>query len=259
MKTRKLSLLSIAMLMVLMLGSCAQKSKLQRAVEDFNSRCPMTMNAASRIEKVVYEDDVVKMTMMMDEQLVNLDQLSENQDILKDNLLAIYSGGQGELNTFLKLLTDAGADLEAIYMNTAGEEKIRITLTCEELKKALESEGESPEKMLDRLVNTTNLSLPIQLADGMTLTAMVKEEGQVAYTYDVSDEIFQRVAANFDAAEQETRGNLMSMSATDKKSMLPVCDAGMALCYRYKNVTTGDSLQFVIKNYELNYILRNNK
>ena len=251
----RFSFIVLACMTVLLLCGCAEasKAKLHAAVEEFNKRCPVMADQFSTIEKVEYEGDVVTLYVLVDSKFSDIDALRENKELVKGNILASYRRGDANVKTFLESVTDAEADLKAVYRNEA-DNSLSITITCDELREAMNSKGGPSLEDMDRMIQTTNLSLPVKLNEFITLTAMIKEGNCVYYTYDVVGPICDKISQNIEGAKAETLVNLKNLGPTDKNQMRPIYTAGMSLGYRYHNVDDDTNVEFVYTNSELSEV-----
>lgn len=250
----RLSLFALVCVSVLLLCGCkeASKSRLNAAVDDFNKNCPAMMNQFVMIQKVEYADDVVSMYVVMDDKISNINVLRENKELVKENILNTFSRGNEKVKKFLETITEAGADLKGIYSSSAdGDNSFSVLITCDELKEALESDGQAEAMDVDKIIQVTNLNMPIQLNEYVTLVGMVKDGDCVYYDYDVSGVIFDKVTEDLEFSKMETLNNLRNMSPGDKEQMRPIYTSGMNLGYRYHNVDTDATEEFVIANSEL--------
>ena len=107
---------------------------------------------------------------------------------------------------------------------------------------------------MDRMIQTTNLSLPVKMNEFITLTAMIKEGNCVYYTYDVVGPICDKISQNIEGAKAETFVNLKNLGPTEKNQMQPIYTAGMNLGYRYHNIDDDTNVEFIYTNSELSEV-----
>lgn len=187
------SILPLAALTVLLLTGCA-KNKLQKAVNDLNEKCPITLGQFIRMMGASYENDCVFVRYMLDERLINIDAMRSNEDLMKQQLLATYSNPDKDIQNFVDVILDAQATVEFTYEGSLSGEKISVAITPEELKKAQNGTVLSPEENLAAMILMANAQTPITLVEGMVMTAMQQEGDGVYYIYEVSDSICSTIS-----------------------------------------------------------------
>lgn len=250
------SILPLAALTVLLLTGCA-KNKLQKAVNDLNEKCPITLGQFIRMMGASYENDCVFVRYMLDERLINIDAMRSNEDLMKQQLLATYSNPDKDIQNFVDVILDAQATVEFTYEGSLSGEKISVAITPEELKKAQNGTVLSPEENLAAMILMANAQTPITLVEGMVMTAMQQEGDGVYYIYEVSDSIlFDNLQTNINNLKADIRRNLENLSEVEKTDLRRVPAADKYLGYRYINVTTGQLIEVTFTKSQLSDILR---
>ena len=252
------NILPLAALTVMLLTGCA-KNKLQKAVNDLNEKCPITLGQFIRMMGASYENDCVFVRYMLDERLINIDAMRSNEDLMKQQLLATYSNPDKDkdIQNFVDVILDAQATVEFTYEGSLSGEKISVSITPEELKKAQEDTVLSPEENLAAMIFMANAQTPITLVQGMVMTAMQQEGNGVYYIYEVSDSIlFDNLQTNINNLKADIRRNLENLSEVEKADIRRVPAADKFLGYRYINVTTGQLIEITFTKSQLSDILR---
>lgn len=244
-----------ALVLTLFCG-CAQ-DQLQKAIDDFNSKCPMTIAMVARIMDASYENDRVAIRYELDDRLMKIESMGESKELIKKQILASFSEPTSELKKFVDVILAADATLEFVYEGRLSGEKTSVIITPEELKKAQNGEmALSPDEQLTLTLQTFNAQVPIKLAEGMVMTSMQLEGDCVYYEYEVSPEILAGIQANLDNVKSNVRSSLEMLSEIEKADLRKVPAAGKDLGYRYICPDTDDAAEFTFTQSQLKDILK---
>lgn len=238
----------LACLSIVLLTGCDQKSKLKLAIEVAGKQCPIDMGAAGEVTSIVFDGTDVVYTMMMNEDLLNLEALDKNPDAMKSAVSAMFRNPQGAIKEMLEMVIQADSGMKFIYKGQTSGKEINCRLGADELKSLLSEDmpqEESDLKKLEEQVNMTNVSCPMAVDESTTLDKLAIEADKVMYYYTIDENSIDM--ASLKGNEEEMKQNVKSslnVSEPALKMFLEAClKCNKGLGYHYKGNTSGESVE----------------
>lgn len=238
-------------LMLTMLTGCA-KSKLRSGIDELNKSCPIQISMFGRMMGADYDGDCVTMRYEMDDRVLKFEGFRENAELSKKMVLD-YCKNQKE---FVSALLDAGASLKFVYEGRLSGESFSMEISRDELRQALQGEVMSAQEKMEISIIIANAQTPMQLVEGITMTAMQQEGDCVYYIYEVTPEAFANIESNLNEVKDNVRYMLGQLGEVEKNDLRNIPNANKNLGYRYTCPDTGQSVEFFFTQSQLIDILR---
>jgi thiol-disulfide isomerase/thioredoxin len=238
------------------------KSVGMKEAEDFKAEMERLLNPAATPErlKARYEAgersaDLIKTyAVVLKEEAANGGRREYAQKIegIKKMVLD-YCKNQKE---FVSALLDAGASLKFVYEGQLSGESFSMEISRDELRQALQGEVMSAQEKMEISIIIANAQTPMQLVEGITMTAMQQEGDCVYYIYEVTPEAFANIESNLNEVKDNVRYMLGQLGEVEKNDLRNIPNANKNLGYRYTCPDTGQSVEFFFTQSQLIDILR---
>lgn len=236
-------------LVVMLLSACATPEKrLNEAVKQVNSECPIGYGMAGELSKVAVEDTSVVLSLKMNESFVNLDALKANPSMLKTTLKTLFIDPPYAVRELLELMIVCKKSLRCVYEGASSDKSASATLTVDDIQNLLDAKVDEAEKndaRLEESIKISNLSCPVDLGNGLVMEGMQVEGDNVVYVYSL-DETQADIEQMKTKTAQIRQGIRQSLSSNDPslRQFVQMCvDCNKGIVYRYVGSTSGDILE----------------
>ena len=234
------------------LVSCSGQSRLEKLVKNIDDECPVMVGELGEMASAGIEDGNVVITILINEDVFNIDGLEAHPDVLHQSVLQGFRNPTDDMKELLNELKRCDAGLTYVYKGRTSGKTVSVTLTNEEVKEALKAAEteQDPDELLDAQVAITVAQLPIQVDEITLMTDLVREDGCVVYYYDVDESVLDldELEANSEAVVEVLTASLQQQKDSPGTSMfIRACkQANADIVYRYKGTTTGKIVSFTV-------------
>lgn len=251
------SLLMFTLLFV-MFVSCdpyaANKEKLKKLVEETQSLLPQDKGSLGVLSDITYVGDMVTLSYLVNEDLVNVDLFAEDSILFKENFQCFVSN-DNDFRYMMNDISSANASLTMKYEGQTSGKIATLTITSKELNddKFILNSNEAAEKIINNIFKIERKNLPKDQGDGVTMTDIFREGDTYVYFYTLDNRMYQSEAFT-QAAENAMKRELLE-SYSDGSISKYVIDAFVTLqkniCYRYHIKGTADCFDVILTPEDL--------
>lgn len=224
------------------------KAKLQAALEQVNSECPVDLGDEGIFERVRYDNDnnSAVFTYVINEDAVSISNL---EAINREQKTFLGSFLRSEANRdLLNILVDADASLTYVLRGRTSGDSILVTLSPDELSNiASRSDENNSLSQLESIVAITNHQCPSVVDDGLTLKSAVIVNDYITFDYEYDTSIItiplENVAELREATKEILREELTTVTGQSQLKLMKECKIGTRYIY---TPTTTDVSPIVI-------------
>lgn len=155
----------------------AQK-KLKETAEEINGRCPERFGDYGIVTSCSYERKKFSMTLLIDENFLNIDKVSENKEQMKQDMLMIFVNNK-EIRSLMELVYDADASYNITYVGNKTGKTFDLHLAHYEISTALHEKRIDPKAALAAHIRASKLSLPRETEPGIICMDVIQRDGYV--------------------------------------------------------------------------------
>lgn len=252
--------LALILLFVGMAPGRAQNSILDSLSLDdfatyFNMAAPVDMGSVGILEKIEY-DKANKLFIYFldyDDSMITISQVKENLKVNGSSLLGTMIN-ENSAPMFRKLV-DEGVTLQMRYQGRNSGETAVQSITPHEMRLAMLDTRDPKVKAqqnYDAQIGILKRSLPINAANGITMTDIYDETGYMVFEFQLNEENFKIVQTNMKSPEM--RKNILTGFSQDPATriLLGIMDTlDKGLIYRYKDGKNGRAVDMTFPSYEL--------
>ncbi len=242
---------------VLLTCSCSGNTKLKLAVSAVDAQCPQSLSIAMELTHASYENNTVVYYYTVDEDYVNIDNMTANPEAQKNSVLAMFQNPDANTKTFLDMVIEAKADVRYIYKGKTSGKEFSTTLTAAELQENLKKGATTSSEKLSAALASTNSQMPLDTGSGIVLTQVEDCGDVVFYLASVNDEpTLKMISANAATVKENIVNSIKTLNgAVDKVFFKLIVEAGKGLGYRYSAEGVDEPVDIIISNAELQEIL----
>ena len=253
MKKRLFSLVIAFVAMTLFMVSCTDV-KYKTVAELVNKQCPQSLGEAGDFTGVEFEDGNLIFNFRMNEKLTNIDVLAQNPQMVKKSLENMFQDSSEGMEALKKLIEEDKIGLTFNYIGKESGKTASITLTYEDYKETINIK-QSPEEILQDMIDITNASCPMQLEAGLKMIQIKIDGNYAIYDYDADESII-----SIDLLNQNIDQVKLNIVATLKQSFndpsfstfIKACkNANKGLGYRYIGNNSKKECLIIIELSEL--------
>ena len=256
MEKRFFSRVLVALVSVVLMCSCSDNTKLKLAVSAADAQCPQSLSIAMELTHAAYENNTVVYYYTVDEDYVNIDNMTANPETSKNGVLAMFQNPDANTKTFLDMVIEAKADVRYIYKGKTSGKEFSTTLTAAELEENLKNGATTTSDKLSAALASTNSQMPIDTGTGIVITKVEDCGDVVFYLASVNDEAtLKMISVNAASVKENIVNSLKTINgAADKVFFKLIIDAGKDLGYRYSAEGVDEPVDIVISKAELKEI-----
>ena len=237
------------------LVSCKNESKLQKEIDTINKECPFSLGMAGVMSDIKLVDNIVIVDVILNEQVASIDIISNDPDLTKSDLLGSYTSDASMMKEILQEMLDENVGMTINYEGNISHGTATINISVDDIKEALEKGPEDPAIFLDKQVARTNSMFPKKVDAATILEKMSIEDKYVVYDYTVFDSILS--VKEMIESEETIKSSLVNNFKMNEASMryfldcCIACDKGLA--YRYKGIPSDDEFTVTFEPDELKW------
>lgn len=250
----------IMMLAIPILNTSCDENKelLKRQVEKFRNECPVSFGDILTINSVSYNNDIVEMDYIFNENYVSMSAFSSHKEEVKEVLGLSLS----RKKLLLLNMVNAKAGFRAIIGGGQSGMKTHIDMSTNELKRI---QGKyvfmsDAQKTIEVTVIGTKMHLPLRIDQITTLNNLSSSPSGVVYSYEINDRetgkefhsnIFSSLMKNITMSQmaQSLNNGIMGTKNRQFYQALIDCNQGVIVCYYERN--TGNKTSFKITTSEI--------
>lgn len=240
-----------SVIMVFALVSCYGRNRLELLVDKMNEECPVSAGVIGEVTGFEIEDNNVLVTLMVNENILNVEALKSNPDLMHNNIMIGFQNPTPEMEELVDELRRCKAGLAYRYVGNVSGEEATVSLTSDEIKSLSKSRGfKDPDAVLDAQISVTNAQLPMQLDEMTVMTKLLREDDCLVYCYDVDENLLtlDDLDASGDFMEQMLIDELrVAKDRPESKQFFEACKlADVDIAYRYRGTLTGRTIQYIV-------------
>lgn len=246
----------MTVLAVLLLAACDTKSEFEKTVEKINEECPMSMGDIGDVTSIRYEKPNLVMTCDINEDYADLSSMKSRPELVKRNALIMCQNSTGAIKKLIDMLSKENAGFKIVYRGKASGTEVSVVITGDEIREGASTDDSSrdPLLLLRSQIETSNVQMPMQIEDGMTVTKAYLDGDYVVYNVVIDEDMY--AVDNIKASKDEVKANIKeALGSGDDPTMkifVRFCkNAGKGIAYKYVGNRSGESATVYIGVDEL--------
>ena len=241
MKTNRVLLTFLLVVMALCAHAGDNNSALRKSIAMANAMCPVSLGAMGEMTSMVYEKGDLIISYALNEDVISVETLKNNKEMVRQNATTMVRNATGDLKTTFDLLASEGAGLVMKDIGKQSKAKFTIRFTAEEILRAsiAPEEARDPMAALKSQIEVFNAMLPTKIADGMEMTRAYLEDDYLFYEVTVDEDLLS--IANIKSNRPTLKKNILAVLNSDDVSTKALKD----LC---KSVNVGIAYKYVGKD-----------
>lgn len=136
MKTNRVLLTFLLVVMALCAHAGDNNSALRKSIAMANAMCPVSLGAMGEMTSMVYEKGDLIISYALNEDVISVETLKNNKEMVRQNATTMVRNATGDLKTTFDLLASEGAGLVMKYIGKQSKAKFTIRFTAEEILRA---------------------------------------------------------------------------------------------------------------------------
>lgn len=255
MRNCRIFLSTLMMLFVLCVGAENHDLELQRIIRQVNEQCPMSMGAMGEMTSASYEKGDVVMVYRVNENVVNIDALNENKEMVRRNVANVFSNADGYIKLLVDLLASKDAGMVVKYIGKQSNKVFTMRVSAKVIKEASVTPDASKDPMafLKSQVEVAAAQLPMEIADGMTLTRAYLDGKYLVYEIVVNEHLYSidTLRGNYDGAKEGILSYLNSGDPTIQLQKEACRNANIGIAYQYVGQKSGKTFTVKVESFEM--------
>ena len=163
----------------------------------------------------------------------------------------VTNGNVRGMDAIINELIDSKLGMKMVYIGKTSHMGVSVSVTPKELQQlwSHKDDPKNPDELLDTQIRITNIQLPIDLDNNMTMERSFREGNYVVYYYTWDDDMIDLLKGS----EKEMKEELVKYLNSDPSVVMfnNICkDAGVGLAYRYVGREKGREITIYINNDE---------
>ena len=225
---------------------CNEIAKLKLAIscENTNRVLPIELGSLGSFTSMTYDSDSnnVTFTYEINEEINDIASMNAVKDAQKQSIGTFLK--TGESLTMLERMVLAEATLTVVYQGSSSGQEFIVTFTPEELRQLADTSAETSDpnqSRLDAMIQSNAAQCPMDLGDGMVLTSVALEDGDLTYNYTVTGESYDFNDDDMPAVK-ETVGSSLSETFSGvigSRLVNILSETGTGVRYVYHNTDNG--------------------
>lgn len=262
MKKSIIMLLAVLPLM-LFLASCdshkVDKTKLKMEVESVQGQLPIDCGSMGLLTGVTYKDDVVTFTYSANEDIIDVDGLSKDSNMVKQNFQCLATL-DNSIQQMLKEIGNAQGSLCIKYKGKESGKVAKVNISNADLSnmdKFLLSREEAGEMFVNNTLKIERNKMPMDLGNGIMLDKSFWEGKTLVYHASLDGSVYPPNAlseADVAGMKQGIAEGLGKERAS-KTFIETLAVLGRNLCYRYQVEGTDNCVDVVFTPKDLKKLL----
>lgn len=265
---RKFTTVCLLAIMLLVTVSCG-RIKLEIIANSIDKECPIYIASEGYIVRAECSGDEIIITAIEEDDFTNMNSLRVNKDVWKRCVIqsgtwSLKNEPNGEiLYDFLKEIAEAGGNLTYKYINNNEEVMSKqtdntatLTLSNKELRTML-NKNPSALDVLKCEIEGANLSLPMTIEEGMSMTKMTLEGDYIVSNIVLDEDLYYIEAFNNEEVMKEVKKGVIEESFSDSndprmqmmKKLLK--ETGKGIAYKLIGDASRKAVYMTIEQYEL--------
>lgn len=222
--------------------------ELQNLVAELNAQMPISTGFSMQLNSAELTPQAMIISCSINSAAA--EDIQVNEQTLHDNTLNMLTGNE-DVEPLFESLIDLNIGLIYKYSYNAGKDEVSVAFTPSELRDILNKEL-SPEDKTDIIISGQKNSLPIKMAEGLTLVDVRKANDYVETIMDIDETLFD--ISQLEQNQQvmkETMVAGMKNDAVSIQQMQVFSAAGYGIKYIYRGTVTHKQLEIMLSKQEL--------
>lgn len=212
------------------------------------------MGEVGEITSYDYEDGSVIINYSVSEEYINFDFVSENEEFMKENLMAYLQNGDKSMRALFDELSRVHAGLSMVYTGKETGRTYTVNISRDEINGLSRTKKDDPLAALQSQLTITNAQLPTKIDEGMMMTSVRINNDYVEYLYECDEDLLDMDIMQDNSTDLK-QDILESLSDPEDKVIQRECkmmkDANVGCKYIYVGNQTGKRVVVTIECDEL--------
>ena len=248
---------------VVMLLSCdsnvAKKTLLKMDVEKTQKELPIKLGSMGDLSAITYEDDVVTITYLLNEALNDIDGLTKDTILVKENFQCLVSRNNA-MQKMVKEIADADASLILKYKGMTSGKMASVTISKEELAntdKFILKGTAAAEKLVENITRLERNRMPTDVGSGMKIIDAFWEGDNYVYLASLDKSIYSIEGLRMANKNDMKQGVIAALSSdpSSRTFIEAMITVRKNICYRYQIEGSKDHVDVLISYSELKSVL----
>lgn len=258
---KKLLLLLSMIAVMVCVTSCENENvkRLKHEIEVADKQCPVNMGMMGDMLSIKYDEKAkeVQLYFSLNDDIVSIEALKNNEQMALQSIKLSFS--KGESREMLKQMIKAGAGLSITYKSASTGKSFKVNLSLDDLKKLRDTpmtDGEINKMILDNQLAMENSRCPYLVGEGMEMVKAYDDGENIIYACRIDEDMYDISALKY--AQDEIKQNIKEIfnDPIMEKQLGIIKSLDKGFVYHYYGDTSGESVDIVFTNDELNRYLR---
>ena len=250
-------------LVVMTLLSCesnsAKKTLLKMDIEKTQKELPLKLGSMGELTGLTYDDDVVTITYLLNENLNDIEGLIKDSILVKENFQCMVARNNN-MQKMVKQMAGVEASLVLKYKGKTSGKVASVTIAKEELAntdKFILTGAEAAEKLVKNLSRLERNRMPTNVGNGIKMVDAFWDGNNYVYLASLDNHIYSIEALRMSDKNEMKKGIVMALA--NEPASQAFVEAMITLrkniCYRYKIEGCDDYVDVVVPYSELKSVL----
>lgn len=250
-------------LLVVTLMSCdsnsAKKTLLKMDVDKMQKELPLKLGSMGDLTALTYDDDVVTITYLLNENLNDIDGLIKDSILIKENFQCMVSRNNN-MQKMVRQIAAADASLVLKYKGQTSGKVASVTIAKEELAntdKFILTGTEAAEKLVKNLSRLERNRMPTTVGNGIKMVDAFWDGDNYVYLASLDKRIYSIEALRMSDKNEMKKGIIMALAnePASQAFIEAIITLRKNICYRYKIEGSDDYVDVVVPYSELKSVL----
>lgn len=250
-------------LVVMALLSCesnsAKKTLLKMDIEKTQKELPLKLGSMGELTGLTYDDDVVTITYLLNENLNDIEGLIKDSTLVKENFQCMVARNNN-MQKMVKQMAGVEASLVLKYKGKTSGKVASVTIAKEELAntdKFILTGAEAAEKLVKNLSRLERNRMPTNVGNGIKMVDAFWDGNNYVYLASLDNHIYSIEALRMSDKNEMKKGIVMALA--NEPASQAFVEAMITLrkniCYRYQIEGSDDHVDVVVPYSELKSVL----
>ena len=250
-------------LVVMTLLSCesnsAKKTLLKMDIEKTQKELPLKLGSMGELTGLTYDDDVVTITYLLNENLNDIEGLIKDSTLVKENFQCMVARNNN-MQKMVKQMAGVEASLVLKYKGKTSGKVASVTIAKEELAntdKFILTGAEAAEKLVKNLSRLERNRMPTNVGNGIKMVDAFWDGSNYVYLASLDNHIYSVEALRMSDKNEMKKGIVMALA--NEPASQAFVEAMITLrkniCYRYQIEGSDDHVDVVVPYSELKSVL----
>ena len=249
--------------LVVMLLSCdsnvAKKTLLNMEIKKIQKELPIRLGSIGDMTTVTYEDDVVTLTYLMNENLNDIDGLIKDTTLVKENFQCMVARNNA-FQKMVKEIADADASLTLKYKGKTSGKVASVTISNEELAntdKFILTGTAAAEKLVENITRLERNRMPTDVGNGIKLVDAFWEGDNYIYLANLNKSIYTIEGLKMANRNDMKQGVIAALSndPSSRTFIEAMITLRKNIGYRYQVEDSKDHVDIIVSYSDLKRIL----